>query len=190
MSSTNAASGNFVLSTWGPCSATERPLVPLPVSRPICPVRPNSIASMTPLFPDPFGPEIANVSLSEINVELSNASHFLDMGGFEFDHLRSPPPAGSEKIFTNSSAFSFLLSASRLRSWSIFSASTSSDSASFARNFSRYLLLKRGHMDSEVDLSALSLTVPQCSRAVFQCQLRSGVKWLIAADAKSLAADA
>ncbi len=60
-SSTKAASGNFVLSTCGPCSATDRPLVPRPVSRPICPVRPNSIASITPLLPEPFGPEIANV---------------------------------------------------------------------------------------------------------------------------------
>ncbi len=36
-----AASGNFVLSTWGPCSETESPLVPLPVSLLISPVRPN-----------------------------------------------------------------------------------------------------------------------------------------------------
>jgi chromate transporter len=56
------ASGNFALSTCGPCSETERPLVPRPISRPICPVRPNSIASITPLLPEPFGPEIANVS--------------------------------------------------------------------------------------------------------------------------------
>ena len=59
--STNAASGNFVLSTCGPCSETVRPFVPLPVRRLICPVSPNSIASITPLLPEPLGPEIANV---------------------------------------------------------------------------------------------------------------------------------
>ena len=35
--------------------------MPRPISRPICPVRPNSIASITPLLREPFGPEIANV---------------------------------------------------------------------------------------------------------------------------------
>ena len=90
---------------------------------------------MTPLLPDPFGPEIVNFSLRKFKVELSNASHFFDMDGFELDHLRSPS-AVSEKIFTNSSGLGFLLSASNLRSCSIFSMSTSLDAASFARNFS------------------------------------------------------
>jgi hypothetical protein len=52
-----------LVSTWGPCSGTDRPLVPLPVSRLISLVSRNSIASMTPILPDPFGPEIANVFL-------------------------------------------------------------------------------------------------------------------------------
>ena len=59
---TKAASGNFALSTCGPCSPTDRSLVPGPVKRPIWPVKANSIASITPLLPEPFGPEIANVA--------------------------------------------------------------------------------------------------------------------------------
>src|SRR6266852_3567857 len=78
------------------------------------------------------------------------------MGGFEFDHLRSPP-AGSEKTFTNSSAFSFLLSASKARSWSILSASTFFDSASFARNFPAICCCSVA-IGTPVDLSSLSLT--------------------------------
>ena len=60
-SSTNEAAGNFVLPTCDPCSATDRPLVPLPIRRPMCPgpVSPNSMASITPLLPAPFGPDIA-----------------------------------------------------------------------------------------------------------------------------------
>ena len=113
--STNAASGNFVLSTCGPCSDTVRPFVPLPVRRLICPVSPNSIASITPLLPEPLGPEMANVPLLKIDVELPDAPDFLDMGGFELDHLISPPP-GCSKIFTISSAFGFLPAAIRVRS--------------------------------------------------------------------------
>src|SRR6266852_4197839 len=78
------------------------------------------------------------------------------MGGFQFDHLRSPP-AGSEKIFTNSSAFSFLLSASTVRSWSILSASTFFDFVSFARNFSAISCCSVA-IWTPVDLSSLSLT--------------------------------
>ena len=63
---TNDASGNFALSTCSPCSGTESPFVPLPVSRPIWPVKANSIASITPLLPVPFGPEIANFSLPKL----------------------------------------------------------------------------------------------------------------------------
>ena len=51
----------------GPCSVTESPFVPLPVSRLTSPVRPNSIASTTPLIPEPFGPEI-EILLAKSNV--------------------------------------------------------------------------------------------------------------------------
>ena len=81
----------------------------------------------------------------EVDVELPNAPHFFDMGGFELDHLRSPP-AGSENIFTKSSAFGFLLSASKVRSWSIFSASTSFGLRQLREKLFGYLLLKRRHI--------------------------------------------
>lgn len=66
----------------------------------------TSIASNTPLLPEPFGPESANVML---------------------------PPAGAEKTFTKSSAFSFFVSGRSFLSC-ILPASTSFDSASLARN--------------------------------------------------------
>ncbi|MGY3362759.1 hypothetical protein ACVWZK_009422 [Bradyrhizobium sp. GM0.4] len=39
----------------------QRLLVPVPVRRLMRPVSPNSIASITPLLPDPLGPEMENV---------------------------------------------------------------------------------------------------------------------------------
>jgi hypothetical protein len=148
---TNAASGNFVLSTCGPCSERESPLVPLPVSRPICPVSPNSMASMTPLFPDPFAPEIAKFffwkSRSSLRIELANAPDFLDVDGFQFDHLSSPP-AGSVKILTKSSAVGFFFSASSFWSLSILVESASFVWANFARNCSAIFCWRVG---TEID---------------------------------------
>ncbi len=46
-------------------------------------------------------------SLAEVDVELSDAADFLDVGGLKLDHFTSPP-AGPANIFTRSSAFSFL----------------------------------------------------------------------------------
>ena len=79
-SSTNAASGNLILSTWGPCSAADRPLVPRPVRRPIWPVSPNSMASMMPLLPDPLGARDRKSLLAEIDVDFSDAADLFDMG--------------------------------------------------------------------------------------------------------------
>ena len=58
--------------------------------------------------------------------------------------MRSPP-AGSENIFTKSSAFGFLLLASRVRSWSIFSASTLGFRELGEKLFG-YLFLEGGHL--------------------------------------------
>jgi hypothetical protein len=51
------------------------------------------MASMTPLFPEPFGLEMKKVPFLEVNIELPDASDFFHMGGFELDHLRLPPGA-------------------------------------------------------------------------------------------------
>ena len=62
VSSTNAAVRKFGFVNVRTMLRNGEALVSLPVSRPICPVSPNSMASMTPLLPDPFGPEITKVS--------------------------------------------------------------------------------------------------------------------------------
>ena len=67
------------------------------------------MASMTPLLPEPFGPEIAKVCLLKVDIELADAANFLDMGAFKLDHFTSPP-TGAVKILMKSSAFGFLLS--------------------------------------------------------------------------------
>ena len=111
------------------------------------------------------------VLLSKVDIEFPDASHFLDVGRFELYHLSSPP-AGSEKIFTRSSAFSFLVSASKVRSWSIFSASTSLDSASFRKELVGYLLLKRRHVNFQslpVNCKAASLLCSPLSLAYAEC---------------------
>src|SRR5262249_567066 len=74
-------------------------------------------------------------SFLKIDIELSDAPDFLDVGGFELYHLMSPP-AGSEKTFTNSSAFSFLLSASSFLGCVILLGSRWFESGRFGRTFS------------------------------------------------------
>src|SRR5262245_40643745 len=59
---------------------------------------------------------------TKIQIELPNSPYLFDVGGFQFDHLMSPP-AGAENILTKSSDFNFLPPLSNARSWPIFSAS-------------------------------------------------------------------
>src|ERR1039458_1024600 len=60
----------------------------------------------------------------KVDVEFTNAPHFLDMDGVELNHFRSPP-AGSVKILSKSSTFIFLLIEHKGFSWSSCAAWTS-----------------------------------------------------------------
>ena len=57
----------------------------------------NSIALMTPLLPDPLGPENYGRGLLEVDVELPNASHFFNMGGFESNPSKTQVVVSAEQ---------------------------------------------------------------------------------------------